>query len=1134
MNPIVFALRRPVTVMMLVLALALGGTFSIFQMQKDIFPSLNQPILYVIHNYGGMDPKQVEGLITNQYELFFQYINNLEHVESRSIQSMVMLKLYFQPGTDMPEATAQTVAYSNRALAIMPVGSLPPYVLRLDAGSLPVGYLVFDSPTRSVGELQDLALYRVRTMFSGLAGISSPPPFGGNIRTIVVNVDPDRLRSYNLSPQDVVDAIDRGNFISPSGNVTIKDQMTVVPANTMVVDPSELRNVPLKLGQNVYIRDVGTVSDATDITVGYALVNGRKSVYLPVVKQASASTLTVVNAVKENLPRFRAALPDDVKLTYEFDESPIVYRAIESVGVEGALGAGLTGLMVLLFLRDLRAVIIVVLNIPLALLGSIILLNFTGNTINIMTLGGLALAIGILVDEATVEIENIHTQMEHTPSMSRAVRQGNMETAVPRLLALLCILSVFIPSFIMQGSVRALFVPLSLAVGGAMITSYLLSSTFVPVLSVWLLENRHGSHGQGKDSENRPGFFMKLQNRYEKVVSWTVAHRRVVVLAYLIATSAVVVAVGSQLGRELFPRVDTGQFQLRVRPPEGTHYELTRQVAQKTLEVVAEEAGRANVDITMGYAGGNPPQFTINMAYLWSRGSDDSLLRIGLREGSGVGIFALQERLRKVLPEKVGAWFRAELQRLGLTSEEIEDRLADLIFAFEPGDLISETMSLGAPAPVEVVVSGRNMADSSSYMDKLREQFDGIPSLRDMQIQQSLHYPAIQVNLDRERAGLSGVTARDIGQSLIAATYSSRYTTRIYWRDEASGNSYQVQVQVPQPRMSSATDVGLVPLTTQMNRQQATRVADSPSNPTPPLLVRDVARVMRSEMQGEVDRYNMRRYLSLTANIEGEDLGRVIEHLDAAITRAGQPPKGVEVDLRGQVRPMREMFQSLEIGLGVAVLVILIMLTAYFQAPRLAFTAIASVPAVLCGVVLALWITGTTLNIESFMGAIMAVGVAVSNAILLVSFADRHRREEGMTGEGAAITAAKGRLRPIIMTGCAMIAGMIPMSLGLEQGSEQNAPLGRAVIGGMALATFATLLVLPAVFTLLLNRASSQSPSLDPDDPSSAHYDPVHPAQDNAGDHEARGDHDRHPPVAESGQQLPTRKDIADHVDPAR
>ncbi|HEY2158862.1 MAG TPA: efflux RND transporter permease subunit [Isosphaeraceae bacterium] len=1116
MNPIVFALRRPVTVLMLVLALGLGGIYSVVRMPKDIFPAINQPLLYILHGYGGLDPKQMEGLITNVYELFLQYVSNVDHVESKSVQGMAMLKIYFLEGTNMGEATAQTVAFCNKALAVMPVGALPPHIIRLDAGSLPVGYLVFESKGRSVGELQDLALFRVRPMFSGLAGIASPPPFGGNIRSIVINVDPDRLRSYNLSPQDVVDAIDRGNYVAPSGNVTIKDQLAMVPTNAMVIDPQELRNVPLKLGQNVYIRDVGKVADATDVPVGYGLVNGRKSVYLPVVKTPAASTLSVVDAVKQNLPRFQAAMPDDVKVSYEFDESPIVYRAIESVGVEGALGAGLTGLMVLLFLRDLRAVIIVVLNIPLALLGSIVVLNLTGNTINIMTLGGLALAIGILVDEATVEIENIHTQMEHTPSMSRSVRQGNMETAVPRLLALLCILSVFIPSFIMVGAVRALFVPLSLAVGASMITSYLLSSTLVPVLSVWLLENRHGTHGHGQGG--KPGFFTRIQNRYEPLAAWTVAHRRIVVLVYFLAAGAIVVGVGSQLGRELFPRVDAGQFQLRVRPPQGTHYELTRQFAQKTLDVIAEEAGEDNVEITMGYVGATPPQFAINAAYLWVRGPDDGLLRIGLRKGSKVGVFELQEKLREALPKKVGAWFRGELLRLGLTAEQAEQRLADMVFAFEPGDLIAETMSLGAPAPIEVVVSGRSLADSSTFMDAIRGELDGIKSLRDMQVQQSLHYPTVQVAIDRERAGLSGVTARDVGNSLIAATYSSRYTTRIYWRDDLAGTSYQVQVEVPPLKMAEATDVELVPLTTSASARSQMPIdgvppppADSPSNPTPPLLVRDVARVMRSTMPGEVDRYNSRRYLSLTANTEGEDLGRVIDRIDQAIKRAGQPPKGVEIELRGQVQPMKQMFRSLEIGLAVAVVVILIMLTAYFQAPRLALTAVASVPAVLSGVVLALWVTHTTLNIESFMGAIMAVGVAVSNAIMLVSFGNRHRLEEGMSADKAALTAARGRLRPIIMTACAMTAGMIPMSLGLEEGSEQNAPLGRAVIGGMAFATFATLLVLPAVFTLLMDRVSNQSPSLDPDDPASTHYDPIHPAPGGDGQHAAASPTGPHP-----------------------
>ena len=615
MNPIVFALRRPVTVMMLVLALGLGGIFSIYRMQKDIFPSLNQPQLYVIHNYGGMDPKQIEGLITNVYELFFQYINDVEHVESRSIQSMVMLKLFFQPGTDMAEATAQTVAYCNRALSVMPVGSLPPYVVRLDAGSLPVGYLVFESESRSVGELQDLALYRVRPMFSGLAGVSSPPPFGGNIRTIVVNVDPDRLRSYNLSPQDVVNAIDSGNYISPSGNVTIKDQLTIVPSNTMVVSPQELRNVPLKLGENVYIRDVGTVQDATDIPVGYALVNGKKSVYLPVVKQACASTLTVVNAVKQNLSRFQAAMPDDVKVSYQFDESPIVYRAIESVGVEGALGAGLdradgapvpprpAG-------RDHRRA-----QHPAGAAGldrharpdrQLDQHHDPGrpgaghrhpgrrgdrrdrehpHPDGAHAVDGPRRAAGEHGDGraaaagAAVHPLGVHPVVHHAGGGARAVRaavagrrrgDGHVVPALQHVRA---------------GAER-------LAAGE-------------PPRDARARQGRR----QRKAAEGRaprPGSSSGCRTDSRGSSTGRSRTGSKVVLAYLLVTGGIVVVVGSQLGRELFPRVNTGQFQLRVRPPQGTHYELTTKVAQKTLDVIAEEVGPENVDITMGYAGAQP------------------------------------------------------------------------------------------------------------------------------------------------------------------------------------------------------------------------------------------------------------------------------------------------------------------------------------------------------------------------------------------------------------------------------------------------------------------------------------------------------------------------------------------------
>ena len=602
--------------------------------------------------------------------------------------------------------------------------------------------------------------------------------------------------------------------------------------------------------------------------------------------------------------RFQAALPDDVKVSYQFDESPIVYRAIESVGVEGALGAGLTGLMVLLFLRDLRAVIVVVLNIPLALLGSIVVLNLTGNTINIMTLGGLALAIGILVDEATVEIENIHTQMEHTASMSRAVRQGNMETAVPRLLALLCILSVFIPSFIMQGAVRALFVPLSLAVGGAMVTSYLLSSTFVPVLCVWLLANRHDPHaarasGRASLSGCRIAMSGWFRGRSRTAASWCslTCSRRLPWWSSWAAALAVSFSRGST------PASSSSACGRRREPTTSS----PRQVAQKTLDVIAEEVGPDKVDVTMGYAGAQPAAISRSTWPTFGAGAPTTAC---------CGSPCAKEARSTYSSCKSGCgrpcrrrWAPGSVRSCSAWAsrpQQADQRVADMVFAFEPGDLISETMSLGAPAPIEVVVSGRNLAEASTYMDKLREQFDGIESLRDVQIQQSLHYPTVQVTLDRERAGLSGVTARDIGESLIAATYSSRYTTRIFWRDEVSGNSYQVQVQVPPPRMTEATDVELVPLLAAGRpRSDPRRPADTPSTPKPPLLIRDVARVMRSEMVGEVDRYNMRRYLSLTANIEGEDLGRVINRLDAAINRAGEPPKGTEVELRGQVGPMR-------------------------------------------------------------------------------------------------------------------------------------------------------------------------------------------------------------------------------------
>ena len=486
-----FALRRPFTVMVAMVGITLGCVLAIFQMPVDVFPSLNLPVIYVCQPYGGMDPAQMEGFLANYYEYHFLYITGIHHVESRNIQGLSLMKLFFHPGTNMAQAMAETVSYVNRARAFMPPGTVSPFVMRFDTGSVPVGYLVLSSETRSIAEIQDLALFRVRPMFASLPGVSAPPPFGGNQRTVVVTVDPQRLRAYDMTPDDIVNALAQGNTISPSGNLPLEGKYPFVPVNSVVRDVHDLETIPLRTGPKapVYIHDVGYVQDSTDAPTGYALVNGRRSVYLLVTKRADASTLSVVGAVKAALPDMQAVLPPDIHVSYEFDQSPYVTRAIWGVVSEGALGAVLVGLMILLFLRDWRSAIIVLLNIPLALMAAVVALWLTGQTINVMTLGGLALAIGILVDEATVEIENIHTQMRHAPSIAKAVWLGNAQTAIPRLLAMVCILAVFISSFFMQGAPRAMFVPLSLAVGFSMVASYLLSSTFVPVLSVWLLRH---------------------------------------------------------------------------------------------------------------------------------------------------------------------------------------------------------------------------------------------------------------------------------------------------------------------------------------------------------------------------------------------------------------------------------------------------------------------------------------------------------------------------------------------------------------------------------------------------------------------------------------------------------------------
>jgi len=1043
LNLVQLALRRPVTILVVVLGVVIAAGLAIRSTARDIFPGLNTPTIYVAQPYGGMDPAQMEGYLTYYYEYHFLYITGIEHVESKSIQGNALIKLQFYPGTDMAQAMSETVAYVNRARAFMPPGTVPPFVTRFDAGSVPVGNLVFRSDTRTVGELQDAALNTVRPLFATLPGVSAPPPFGGSARTILINANPERLRAYNMSPDELVTALTNANTITPSGNIPIADKYPMVPLNSTVKNIKDLETVPVRTGvyPPVYVRDVATVTDGSDIVTSYALVNGRRTVYIPVTKRADASTITVVNLVKRNLAKFQSAVPEDIKVSYEFDQSQYVTRAISSLVIEGALGALLTGLMVLLFLRDWRSALIVVVNIPVALMGAVLALSLTGQTINIMTLGGLALAIGILVDMSTVVVENIHTHRAQGKKLGRAIVDSGREVSLPLMIAMLCVVAVFVPAFFMSGVAQALFMPLALAVGFAMIGSYLLSSTLVPILSFWL-----GSiQVQADVATHAEGAFIRFAARYAGLVAAVVSQRVVVVAAYLVATALLTVLIGRQIGTEIFPQVDAGQLQLRLRAPAGTQVEGTEKIALQVLDIIKAEAGDANkLEISLGLVGVHAPNYPINLVYQWNGGSHEGVLQVQFKADSGLRMEPLKERLR--------ARFAQELPHVS--------------FSFEPADIVSRVMSMGAATPIEVAVTGTNLADDRTFAEKIKASLEQLPQLRDVQFGQTLDYPTVDVNVDRERAGILGVRMADVSRALVTSTSSSRFVVPNYWADGNSGVAYQIQVQIPKVLMNSTEEL--------RNLAVVDRSGQS-------VLLRNLGKVTEGSATGEYARYNSQRSITVTANLApGVNLGSAAARVSQAVAEAGAPPAKVSVALRGQVVPMEQTLDGLSSGLLIAIGAVFLLLVANFQSLRMAIAVIGVLPAVIAGVALTLWVTGTTLNIQSYMGAIMAVGVAVANAILLVTFAERSRLE-GRDAAAAAVDAGRSRLRPILMTSLAMMAGMMPMALGLGESGQQTAPLGRAVVGGLAAATLATLLVLPAIYALIAGRGQFRSVSMDPD-----------------------------------------------------
>lgn len=1028
------ALRRPLTVVVMVLAIALASALAWQQMPKDIFPEFNLPTIYVAQAYGGMDPAQMEGYLVYFFEYHFLYLTGIEHVESKSIQGAALMKLQFHPGTDMSQAMAETVAYVNRARSFMPPGTVPPLITRFDPGSVPTGYLVFSSDTRSITEMQDAALNRVRPLLSTLPGVSAPPPFGGNARSIVVNLNPERLKSYHMSPDEVAQAIAEANVVSPSGNIMKAGKYPLVPVNSVPRNIDDLRAAPIRGGEYpaVFVRDVADVQDDSDIVTCYALVNGKRAIYVPVTKRADASTLAVAREVRENIAKFQDVLPSGMKVSFELDRSPVVTSALAELPWEGCLGALLTGLMVILFLRDWRSALVVVVNIPIALMSGVLALWISGQTINLMTLGGLALAVGILVDEATVCLENIHVHLARGQTVARAALDATAETTGPRLLAMLCILVMFTPALFMTGAAKAMFLPLALAVGFAMAASYFLSSTLVPVLMVWMSGVYQSSGSRWKEWQDRYALALRKMERRHGIL----------ILAYLCSTIAMIAGMGRLLGTEMFPRAESRELQVRLRAAAGTSIDGTEAALLKALDIVKTTVGPENVRLSLGFVGLHGSSYPINYLYLWDGGTEEGVLQIQLADGAA----------------RVGEDLKNELRQRFAT------QIPDVSFSFEPADLISRVTSMGVSTPIEVAVSGPNIAADRAFADKVKAKLEAIPTLGDVQYAQSLDYPTVEVAVDRERAGIIGPTMAKVSHALVPATWSSRFEIPNYWADPNTGIAYQVQTQIPQKLTTSLEDVGNLPVMEAGMKS---------------ILLRNLGHISQGKEMSQYDRYNMQRTLTVRANIVSEDLGSAARRVAKAIAELGTPPPRVSVTMRGQVAPMAEMLDGLKQGLMIAIGAIFLLLAANFQSLKLSIIVMSTAPATLAGVALVLWLTHTTINLDSFMGAIMALGVAVANAILLVTFAERSRMS-GATAVEAAEEGARSRLRPILMTSLAMIAGMLPVAIGLGDADRQMVPLGRAVIGGLGASTIATLFVLPAIFARVQKYSHRRGVSVEP------------------------------------------------------
>ena len=1040
------ALERPYTFIILALLILIMSPVIILRTPTDIFPNINIPVVAVAWQYTGLNPEEMEGRLTTPYEKALStLVDNIEHTESTSYNGVSVVKVFLQPGASLDTANAQVTAASQYLLRQLPPGVLPPEIINFSASSVPILQVGVSGKGLNEQQLNDLSINQLRPQLVTVPGAVLPNPYGGKQAQISVSMDQNRMQSKGISPGDVLNALNAQNVVMPSGTAKIGSNEYDVRTNAAPHTLDELSMLPIKQvnGTIIYLRDVATVSSGSAFQTNIVRQDGRRGVLVSILKAGNASTLSVVEGIRNLLPRVAQILPPEVKMTPLGDQSIFVRAAVSGVIREAIIAAALTGLMILLFLGSWRSTLIIAVSIPLSILSSVIVLSLMGETINTMTLGGLALAVGILVDDATVTIENIERFLENGYELHQAILDGAAQIAVPALVSTLCICIVFLPMFFLSGVARYLFAPLAEAVMFAMIASYILSRTLVPTLAMYLL--RPKQHGVSRNPLVRfqRGFengFERVRAAYQVLLTRLVFSRKVFIPAFLLACLCAFLLVPF-LGQDFFPNTDSGQFILHVRGKTGLRIEETARLADQVESTIRRTIPAKEMNNILDNLG--LPYSPMNTMHLTSGiiGASDGDIMVTLNEDHHPTADYIHT-LRRTLP----------LAFPGVT------------FYFLPADITTQILNFGLPAPIDIQLQSNDIEASNKQATAMLDQLRQVPGLVDLRIQQPMDYPTLDVNLDRTKADQGGYTTRDVAQSMLNSLSGSFQITPMFFLNYKNGVDYNLVAQTPQYKMDTLQDLENIPVNSSLSTQRAT-----------PEVLGDLTSIHRNHEMAIVSHYNIRRVVDIYSAVQGRDLGAVAKDVEAIVHQhEKQLPRGMFVSVRGQVQTMRSSYVSLLGGLVFAIVLVYMLIVVNFQSWLDPFIIITALPAALGGIVIFLFITHTTLSVPALMGAIMCMGVATANSILVVSFA-KTRLAEHSDAILAAIEAGATRFRPVCMTAIAMIIGMVPMALGLGDGGEQNAPLGRAVIGGLLCATVATLVFVPAVFALLHGFQKSQS-----------------------------------------------------------